>query len=122
MIFRKTWFFAAAIGAGFLSSPTRAAEAPGALSYATSCAIVDAGTVDGYVTNKGQGEAYLVLGEVQFIFTSEDSMSRPAIVFTANSVVPAGQNVRVAHVKLAFEPLPGETCRFEVKDAIRKAR
>jgi hypothetical protein len=28
--------------------------------------------------------------------------------------------VRVARVKLAFEPLPGETCSFEVNDAIRK--
>jgi hypothetical protein len=94
----------------------------GVLSYATSCAIVDAGSVDGYVTNTGQGEADLVLGEVQFIFSSENSMSRPAIVFSANTIVPAGQTVRVAHVKLAFEPLPGETCQFEVKDAIRKAR
>ena len=119
---RKTWLFAAALGTALFSSSTRGAEAPGVLSYATSCAMVDPDSADGYVTNQGQGSAYVVLGTVQFIFTADNSMSHPAVAFNANTIVPAGQSVRVAHVKLPFDPLPGETCRFEVKDAISKAR
>ena len=122
MKFRKTWFFAAASGAVFLSTVPRAADAPGALSYATSCVLVAPASADGYVVNQGQGSSYLVNGVVQFVFAADNSMSHPAITFSAAAIVPAGQTVRVAHVNLAFDPLPGESCRFEVKDAISKAR
>jgi hypothetical protein len=122
MKFRKTWFFAAALGAVFLSTIPRAADAPGALSYATSCVLVAPDSADGFVTNQGQGSSYLVNGVVQFIFTADNSISHPAISFTAASIVPAGQTVRVAHINLPFDPLPGETCRLEVKDALSKAR
>ena len=119
MNIKKSWLFAAALGTIFIP-PLRAADSP--LSYATSCVVVDPDSADGYVTNHGQGSAYVVLGAVQFIFTADNSMSHPAIAFYANSIVPAGQTVRVAHVQLPFVPLPGETCRFEVKDAVSKAR
>ena len=72
------------------------------------------------VLRMAQNQSARLARPVRFIFPETDSMSRPAIVYTANNSVPAGQTVRVARVKLAFEPLPGSTCRFEVKDAIRK--
>jgi hypothetical protein len=122
MNFRKIRFFAAALGAVFLSTMPKAAEAPETLSYATSCVLVDPDTADGFVTNHGQGSAYLVNGMVEFVFTADNSISHPAIAFSAASIVPAGQTVRVAHINLTFEPLPGETCRFEVKDSISRAR
>ena len=122
---RKTWFFAAALGAvalgswktaGGLASP---ADQPGALSYQTRCALVDFNSADGYVTNLS-ADTYQVIGQARFVFSAANSMSRPAILFAANSMIPAGQTVRVARVKLAFQPLPDETCSFEVKDAIMK--
>jgi hypothetical protein len=115
----KACLFAAALGTALLPSPL-AAESP--LSYATSCVLVAPNGADGYVTNGGQGSAYLVSGVVQFIFTADNSMSHPAIALSAASIVPAGQTVRVAHVNLSFDPLPGETCRLEVKDALTRAR
>ena len=88
--------------------------------FAVDVIYVDSNSVDGYVTNLGS-DTVQVTGEVRFIFSEENSMSRPAIVYPANTLVPAGQTARVARVKLAFQLRPGETCRFEVADAIRKA-
>ena len=90
-----------------------------ALRYATDCIVIGSSSVDGYVTNQST-DTYHVVGQVRFVFSAADSMSRPAIVEAESSAVPAGQTARVARVKLAFQPLPGESCRFEVKDAIRK--
>jgi hypothetical protein len=121
----KPWILAAAFGAAaFASSGARGYEAPGqapavSLRYATSCAVADPDVVDGYVTN-ASSDVYQVVGQVRFVFSSDKDMSRPAIVFPANTLVPPGQTVRVAHVKLAFQPLPGETCRFEAGETIRK--
>ena len=125
MNLKKTRFFAAVLGAVCFASLKMAggippaADSPGALRYETSCAVIDSNSVDGYVTNQSP-DVYQVTGQVRFVFSAANSMSRPAIVYAANSMVQAGQSVRVARVKLAFQPLPGETCRFEVKDAIRK--
>lgn len=104
------WFFAAAFAA---------AQPPAVLNYATSCAIIDANSADGYVTNLSTN-TYQVTGPVRFVFSSPNDMSRPAIAYTANSMIQGGQTVRVARVKLAFQPRPEETCHFEIKDAVRK--
>ncbi|HEX4048967.1 MAG TPA: hypothetical protein VH309_14070 [Elusimicrobiota bacterium] len=112
MNFQKAWLFAAALAAlGFAAT-----DAP---AYTTRCEVIDASAVDGYVTNESP-DAFQVAGQVRFIFSAANSMSRPAIASPANSLVPPGQTVRVAHVKLAFQPQPGETCRFDVSDAVRK--
>jgi hypothetical protein len=116
MISTRTLLFAVAAGAASIAS---AADPSGALRYTTNCVVIDSNSADGYVTNQST-DTYHVIGEVRFVFSAPDSMSRPAIVEAENSAVPAGQTARVARVKLAFQPLPGETCRFEVKDAIRK--
>jgi len=47
-------------------------------------------------------------------------MSRPSIAAPANSIIPPGQTVRVVRVKLTFTPLPGERCRFDVTEVLRK--
>lgn len=105
-----TWFFAAVFAA---------AQPPAVLNYATSCAVIDANSADGYVTNLSTN-TYQVTGPVRFVFSSPNDMSRPAIVYTANGIIPAGQTVRIARVKLAFQARPEETCQFEIKDAVRK--
>ena len=88
------------------------------LNYATSCAVIG-DTVDGYVTNASQN-TYQVTGPVRFVFSTPADMGRPSVTYTANSLIPAGQTARVAHVKLAFTPNPGDTCSFEVNEAVRK--
>lgn len=115
MDIQKAWLFAAAAAAlGFAAT-----DAPPPLRYATRCEVIDSSAVDGYVVNESPDD-YQVAGQVSFVFSSPNSISRPAISSLANSQVPPGQTVRVAHVKLAFQPLPGEACRFDVRDAIRK--
>jgi hypothetical protein len=76
-------------------------------------------SVEGYVTNQSP-DPYAVNGQVRFVFSAQDSMSRPAIVTPADSLIPPGQTVRVTSVKLTFRPQAGETCRFEVEGALRK--
>jgi len=88
------------------------------LNYATSCAVIG-DTVDGYVTNASQN-TYQVTGQVRFVFASQADMGRPAVTYPANSLIPAGQTARVAHVKLSFTPNPGDTCSFEVGDNLKK--
>jgi hypothetical protein len=116
---------AAALAASVLASRESAADTPTAanppavLSFATSCAVVDEHSADGYVTNLST-DTYQVTGAAQFVFSSQNDATRPSLVTTANSMIPAGQTARVAHVKLASRPLPGEKCWFEVDDAIRK--
>jgi hypothetical protein len=94
-------------------------QPPGDLRYTTRCVVVELNSVEGYVTNQSL-DSYEVSGQVRFVFSAQDSMSRPAIVTPAASLIPAGQTVRVTSVKLTFRPLAGETCRFEVEGALRK--
>ena len=88
------------------------------LNYATSCAVMG-DTVDGYVTN-ASSNTYQVTGAVRFVFASPGDMGRPSVTYTANSLIPAGQTARVAHVKLAFTPNPGDTCSFELNETVSK--
>ena len=119
------FFLAAALGAVSIASLRMAggvpptADPPASLSYATSCAVIDSSSADGFVTNQSR-DTYQIIGPARFVFSAADSMSRPVIVYTANSIVGPGETVRVASVKLAFQPLPAETCRFEVKDSVRR--
>jgi hypothetical protein len=88
------------------------------LNYATSCAVLG-DTVDGYVTN-ASSNTYQVTGPVRFVFSSAADMGRPSVTYTANSLIPAGQTARVAHVQLAFTPSPGDACSFELSEAVSK--
>lgn len=88
------------------------------LNYATSCAVTG-DTVDGYVTN-ASSNTYQVTGPVRFVWSSPSDMGRPSVTYTANSLIPAGQTARVAHVKLAFTPNPSDTCSFELGENVRK--
>jgi hypothetical protein len=119
MEIKKIWFFAAALAAAALASWQSAGGQPSSLTYSTSCSVIDLNSADGYVTNLSP-DTYQVSGPTHFTFTTANSMSRPAILYVANSIVQAGQTVRVARVKLPFVPLPEETCRYEVDSAIRK--
>lgn len=87
--------------------------------YSASCSIIRPKTLEGYVSSLST-DTYLVQGEVRFRFDSAQSMSRPEILVQADGVIPAGKTVLVASAPQTFELLPGETCRFSVKGAIRK--
>jgi hypothetical protein len=81
--------------------------------------VIDSTYADGYVTNQSQ-DTYVVDGQVRFTFHSEGSISRPEVVSPANSIIPGGQTVRVVRVQLPFLPQPGDTCRFDVSQTLRK--
>lgn len=91
----------------------------GALAYDTNCVVDQSNTLDGYVANRSLDQ-YQVTGEVQFSFWIGNSMSRPVIQLPGSGVVPSGQTVRVARTRLLFQLKPGEQCRLDVTNAIRK--
>lgn len=123
MKIRATRSLEVTLGALLLGAMMSAgAEVPGApppFRYETRCAIIGLNAVQGFVTNQSL-DSYEVTGPVRFVFSANDSMSRPAITVAASSLVPPGQTVLAASAKLAFQPQPGETCRFEVEGALRK--
>ena len=123
MNIQKTRLFAAALGVACLASWNRvgspASAATDGFSFATRCDVVDEISADGYVTNESQ-DTYQVSGEVRFVFTDRTNMSRPEIVSSANILIPPGQTVLVVRIKLAFQPKPGETCRFSIGDSLTK--
>ena len=120
MILRAAVGFAACTGLssarGIPSAPVPPVEE---LHYHASCSVIDSDSLDGYVSNLST-DTYLVQGEVRFKFVSANSMSRPEIVVQTDSVIPAGKTVLISHARLMLLLLPGETCRFYVKDVIRK--
>jgi hypothetical protein len=105
------------LGAFILASAQ--AQPPGDLHFTTNCVVFEMDSVEGYVTNQSQ-DTYQVNGQVRFVFLAHDSISRPAIVTPANSMVPPGETVRVTSIKLTFRPQAGESCRFEVADVLSK--
>ncbi len=119
---RRALISVAAAGAAGLAAWDLAGGAPAtdALVYDTNCGIVDSNSAEGYVTNKSR-VALQITGEVRFVFSAADSMSHPAIVYAANSVVPPGQTVRVGSVKLAFELFRGKRAGSTSSDAVRRA-
>lgn len=108
--------FRTALVAAALAAPALAADG---LRYTTNCAVVEANSVDGFVSNQS-ADTYKVYGEVKFIFTPPGSMSRPAVLVQVDSLIPGGESARVARARLAFMPMPGETCRFDVSGQLRK--
>lgn len=98
-----------------LSSPTD----PSKLYYQATCAVIESSSVDGYVSNLSQ-DVYQVYGNARFTFTSTYSMAHPDILVQVNGIIPAGQTVRVARARLAFQLRPGESCAFDIKNGIRK--
>ncbi len=93
--------------------------ARGGLLYRTDCAAAAPNTVDGFVTN-GSQDAFQAAGEARFVFSTADSMSRPAVLVQVDSLIPPGATVRVARAYLAIILGPNEKCRFEVRGVIRK--
>jgi hypothetical protein len=97
--------------------PVQTPETP--LHYQASCSIVDFNSVDGYVSNLST-DVYRVQGQARFKFRLENSMSHPQILVTTDNVIQPGETARVSRTHLTFTLLAGETCRFDVKGAIRK--
>lgn len=86
--------------------------------HATRCVIVDANTVEGFVTN--QGPVLLqVNGPVSFSFTVANSMSRPTVQAPGAALIPPGQTASVARVQLVWSLLPSEVCQLDVSGAVR---
>ncbi|MFI5348672.1 MAG: hypothetical protein ACHQ2Z_03940 [Elusimicrobiota bacterium] len=95
-------------------------QTPGAaLHYQASCSVIDLNSIDGYVTNLST-DVYRVQGQARFKFRLASSMSHPQILVTTDSAIQPGETARVSRARLAFTLLPGETCLFDVKAAIRK--
>jgi hypothetical protein len=91
---------------------------PAQAGFETRCAVVDATTVEGYVTNNGP-IVIQVAGPVRFSFTVDNSMSRPTAQVQSAVVVPPGRTVRVARAQMAGSFLPSEVCQLDVNDAVR---
>ncbi|MFI5361820.1 MAG: hypothetical protein ACHQ49_07605 [Elusimicrobiota bacterium] len=87
--------------------------------YQTNCSVVEPDAAEGYVSNASP-DLYRVSGVVRFKFLEANSMSRPVLQAQADSLIPAGETVRVARVQLTSRLRPGEACLFDVTDAIRK--
>ena len=120
----RRWIWGAALSGAVLASlgtvrKTPSSADPGGLYYQATCAVVEANSIDGYVSNLSQ-EAYQVYGQVRFTFSAGNSMSHPDILVPASGIVPPGQTLRVARARLAFQLRPGETCAFDVKNGIRR--
>ncbi|MFI5360928.1 MAG: hypothetical protein ACHQ49_03065 [Elusimicrobiota bacterium] len=125
MFRRRLWILGLSLSAASLAALVKVRGFPSALnarapSYDTSCAIADAAAaVDGYVSNTSP-DSYRVAGEVRFSFPVVNATPRPDILVQADGPIPAGQTARIARARLAFPLRPGESCAFDVKNALRK--
>jgi hypothetical protein len=117
---RRLFGAALAAAAYFAMGDARGAPPPipPAQPYETRCLVVDAMTVEGYVTNNGP-VTLQVTGPLRFSFSMENSMSRPTVQVQATVLVPPGRTVRVARQELPGAILPGESCRLDASDAVR---
>ncbi|MDD5301988.1 MAG: hypothetical protein PHS14_02680 [Elusimicrobia bacterium] len=119
----KRRFLCAALGvaACFALWELRAAPpavGPAAPPYATRCSVVDANTVEGFVTNLGPA-LLQVNGTVSFSFTVANSMSRPTVQAPGAALIPSGQTASVARAQLVWSLMPSEVCQLDVSGAVR---
>ena len=103
--------------AGVSPAPAPAAPAP---DYSTACAFVQAGSVDGLVTNLSSADRLFVDGAVRFRFVSPVRSGAPREVrATGSGMIAPGRTARVAQARLSFQVLPDERCVFDATGAIR---
>ncbi|MDP3541575.1 MAG: hypothetical protein Q8T11_03815 [Elusimicrobiota bacterium] len=118
---RSSWFVAAALGAAAAAGSlleSGGAQVPPGVMYQAACTAVDEMTVEGFVTNPGNG-IIRVDGMVRFTFTVANSMSRPSVSVQVNVLVPPGRTMSVARSRLVWKLTPGETCQLDVSGAIQ---
>lgn len=89
---------------------------PGEVRFQTGCEPVDGSTVEGFVTNPGNG-ILRINGLVSFSFVVGNSTSHPAIQVQATAMIPPGRTMSVARVKLLWNLLPNEVCHLDVSSA-----
>lgn len=120
---RKRWILA--FGAAALATLGKVREGSPAGTYlvppphATRCAVVESGSVDGFVTNRASVPAR-VFGEVRFLFIANGAASRPDLLVQSDVEIPAGETVRVARARLNAPLRAGEACRLDVEPSLRK--
>jgi hypothetical protein len=86
--------------------------------FQTGCVIVDARTVEGFLTNVSQDQIR-VAGPIRFSFVLSNSMSRPQVQVQSSVLAPPGMTVSVGRAQLMGDVLPSETCQLDVSDAVR---
>lgn len=86
--------------------------------FQTGCVVVDARTVEGFLTNVSQ-DAIRVAGPIRFSFVLSNSMSRPTVQVQSAVLAPPGMTVSVGRALLLGDVLPSETCQLDVSDAVR---
>lgn len=89
---------------------------PGEVRFQTGCEPVDGSTVEGFVTNPGNG-LLRINGLVSFTFVVGNSTSHPTIQAQATALIPPGRTMSVARVKLLWNLLPNEVCHLDVSGA-----
>jgi len=89
---------------------------PGEVRFQTGCEAVDGSTVEGFVTNPGNG-ILKINGLVSFSFVVGNSTSHPTIQTQATALIPPGRTISVARVKLLWNLLPNEVCHLDVSNA-----
>lgn len=120
----KKKLFILALGAAALATLGKAGgvslmtAAPAPPNVVTRCAVVETGSVDGFVSNQGSDPQRL-RGEVRFVFTSDGSSSRPDQLVQSDVELPPGKPVRVARARLNAPLRPGEECRLDVEASLR---
>jgi hypothetical protein len=120
---RKRWILA--LGAVALATLGKVRDGSPAGSYllpplyATRCAVVESGSVDGFVTNRASVPAR-VFGEVRFLFVADGAASRPDLLVQTDAEVPAGETMRIARARLSAPLREGEDCRLDVEPSLRK--
>jgi hypothetical protein len=119
---KQKWILALGVASLATLGRLRGLPASGAsnspLSFESRCAVVETGSIDGFVTNLSR-ENYRAFGEVRFVFATAQP-PRAEILVQANVQLPAGGTVRVARAKLEPPLRPGETCRLEADAAVHR--
>ena len=91
---------------------------PSATRYITGCAIIDATTVEGFVTNTGPVLIQLN-GQIRFSVIPENSASHPTVQVQSSILVPPGRTVNVGRAQMPWALLPGQSCQLDVSEAVR---
>lgn len=93
--------------------------AQAAASYQTRCVVIDATTVEGFVTNGGP-VLLQISGLIRFSVVGEYSVTRPSVQVHSSALIPPGSTVSVGRARLPAVLLPGESCQVDVSGAIAR--
>jgi len=117
----KTFIAAFAAAAGLAVGIARGATSVTPIvepRFQTGCVVVDARTVEGFLTNVSP-DLIRVAGPIRFTFVLSNSMSRPTVQVQTAVLAPPGMTVSVGRAQLLGDVLPSETCQLDVSDAVR---